>query len=72
MRLSPEEKAELLCLSRSSTMREDSIILRASARQCLEDAPDPGLALLDFLTDYSELVGQTIVKQPFIETEMRL
>lgn len=75
MRLTDEERAELLELSRSQSLRDDMARVAAARHNPFIDengAVDTD-RYLDFLTQYNEFLNHALKpRQPFIEKNMKL
>lgn len=74
MEISEKDKAELLALSRSESMRQDMMAVAANRHNpfildgefCLD-------RVVEFLTQYNEFLGHPIKpRRPFIEKNMKL
>lgn len=74
MRLTDEEREEMLALSRSEALRRDMAYVAANRHNPLivdgEVCPD---RVVEFLTEYNEFLGHPFKPaRPFIETNMKL
>lgn len=75
MRLSDEERAELLELARSQSLRDDMAKVAATRHNPFldENGEVDANRYVEFLTQYNELLGHARKpRQPFIEKNMKL
>lgn len=74
MRLSEEEKGEMLALAKSNAMREDGELLRNLARdQVVMNGVVNVSRVLQFFKDYNDFLNHPMKeRRPFIERIMKL
>jgi hypothetical protein len=74
VRISDEEREEMLALSLSEDMRKDLATVASNRRNtCMIDGEVSGELVTEFLTQYNEMLNHTMKPfRPFIESNMRL